>query len=330
MNIAFVFADNRREVNCSIWRMLWPAKAIRRAGHGSVFCYWQKWIKREPLVFSNGAEADVIVYERILTDEVAEDMRYWQSYGKKIAFDFDDAYDLMPPQLVAWKQWHQGTEEMPALLPLLRKNLCIPDIVHMPSSLLADDWAPYGQTTVIPNYPDLTNPNWARPYPVKIRSQLGWGGGATHTESFMRSGILPAIQQERMLLFGGNQDIWSAVPNARRYGYMHHDAWPYYAGMIGIGLAPLAGRYDDHRSWIKVLEYALKGIPWIATDAPPYRGCKGGILVDNKPKRWKGAINALRNESELYEELSQEGLEWAWKLGIDDHIQERIELYGRI
>lgn len=329
LTVTFVFADYPQELNCSIWRCLWPHRALLRAGYGSYMFFYNDWLKREPIHFDAGMRSDVIVYERLLTDRVAEDMRFWKKNGKLIVVDFDDAYQYMPTYIPSYHNWHGPNSAFgEPLIHSLRKNLPIADLLHTPSDLLCDDWYGYaGRTELVPNYPNLKeNPLWAKQFPIRIANRLGWGGSA-HLHSWLKSDILPAVCHEPMLIFWGDLELRRLLPNAIFMPKINHDRWPYEIGRIGIGVAPIAGDYDKRRSWIKCLEYAAKGIPWVASDMPPYKSCLGGILVRNLSSDWADAIKSLRKDRSLYVAKAQEGEEWAWRQNIDDHIHERVELY---
>ena len=83
-----------------------------------------------------------------------------------------------------------------------------------------------------------------------------------------------------------------------------------------IGLAPLApGTFNEFKSELKLLEYSGRGIPWIASDAPPYRQlCEqwswGGRLC-REPHQWIDQLQALLDpgqrlaEGQQLQQLSQ-------------------------
>lgn len=62
-----------------------------------------------------------------------------------------------------------------------------------------------------------------------------------------------------------------------------------------IGLAPLAaGSFNTYKSPIKVLEYSQLGIPWLASDARPYRD-----LCD----QWNWSGRLCRSSDDWIEQL---------------------------
>ena len=324
MNIVMFYADRAREWNSSQWRMRIPAEALIAAGHSVTMIFWEE---DNPNIFKICSDADVLIFERLLTPLNVERMKLWKRHGKKIVVDFDDAYDLMTPDNPVYVSWHETTRFAPEPLGVaLKKYLYLADLVQVPCKMLAEYYRPYcSKIAVVPNYPSFRM-RWAERYPVQVPGLIGWGGGMTHTTSFAESGVVPALEGRNVIIWGGNPQISKLLPGARWVPQVPYTEWPYEIGRISIGIAPLAGEYDKYRSWIKCVEFALKSIPWVATAAPPYEECRGGILVQNETDLWGKALDLLEDEA-IYNQLSEEGWEWAWKLGIDDHIGERIALY---
>ena len=72
--------------------------------------------------------------------------------------------------------------------------------------------------------------------------------------------------------------------------------WPRTVSMFDIGVAPLFGIYDQRRSWIKGIEYALGGVPWIGTEGEPYRDLLDwpvGVQGPETPDFWEEALEDM-------------------------------------
>ena len=66
------------------------------------------------------------------------------------------------------------------------------------------------------------------------------------------------------------------------------------------------------RSALKVEESGMAGIPFVATDSPPYHEYgAGGILVENRTEAWVSAISKMIDDKEAYTEYASKGHEWA-------------------
>jgi predicted protein tyrosine phosphatase len=330
MRALFVMADAPYERNCSEWRARIPAIAMFNAGYEVRSMSWQQFLAQEPREFTTCYSSDVIVYERILTEKAATVLKQWKKQGKIIIFDMDDGYEYIPEYSVSYKTWHIGTEttDNEPLIKSLKRNIGIFDAVTVPTKRLAELWKNYANVVVIPNYPNLRDPMWSRSVNIKIPGIIGWGGSQAHVESFEGSDVIEALRDSRkFMIFSNNQRITNLFPKAIKMGMVSFDDWPMQITNFSVGIAPVSGNYDACRSNIKVIEYAARGVPWVASEGSVYQGCLGGILVPNKQRKWKEAIITLLEDRSVWERYSKEGFEWAEKLDINNNIRQRIELY---
>ena len=279
--------------------------------------------------------ADVVVIERntfVITELAIE---VWRARGKRVLLRFDDAYGMMPKASESWAAWHQlyirgtlGYERFLQTLPLF-------DSYSTPNPQLTSDFLQYNPSGYyIPNRPDLLNFPQPQPLRVPKRFNVVWGGSMPHRQSWVGSHAAEGIN-----------DALEIFPNKYRLLLLCERPWfsrlfevPYIKypwvpieeyrqrlkAMAHIGLAPLHGPYDMRRSNIKVLVYALLGIPWLASNAPPYKNCQGGYLVSDSRVDWHSALEDII-DPQIYTELRQEGLNWAWSCGLDDHVKEWID-----
>ncbi len=310
MNIAFVYSDNALEINSSHYRCLIPARALNAAGHTAS----QVWIES----FQNGhadtllKPADVIVIERNLFGSAHREMRRWAEQGKLIVADFDDPYDLLTPSFgPSFQLWGQGiarradgslVQMSPHPLVQFRQALGLAHLATTPCQRLCDDWAPWARATRL-------RPNWLEwPLYADVQREphegvwIGWGGSNGHLASWQRSGLLPALRrvfrarpEARLVVFGLPGAIQDCLdlPEDRFVvrDWVKFADWPRECAQFDIGLAPLAGAYDERRSWLKPLEYMACGVPWIGSNYPNYRDLAVyGMLVENTPDAWESAL----------------------------------------
>lgn len=188
--------------------------------------------------------------------------------------------------------------------------LKLADAVSSPSRLILEDHAllqPKG--VYLPNMFDIPlypiRPGWNR----KELPVVGWGGSAGHVETFRNSNVLPALRRLVVSNFITLKLVGpESISNEARFSHEYHPAvefaaWPEMERGFDIGIAPLDGSYDRRRSYIKGVEYALQGIPWVGTKSAPYERfaeSKGCILVSNSAQRWQDAIIEIRNNYEAY------------------------------
>ncbi len=283
--------------------------------------------------------ADVVVLERLIIREIHTTIKWLRALGKKVFATFDDAYHLMPLDKAvvgedgavvgAQGTWRGGKKALGgrgSFLSEFRTGLSLCNGVLVPSKVLQQDYRQYNPNIhFIPNF--LRNSMWDKlPERSPDSLVLGWGGSSHHATSWSGSGLIPALSQ---ICRNNNRvqvHIQPPYPDVvgmfeksgvrYRVGYWQSlSEWAKTVVTFKIGLAPLDGMYDKRRSSLRVQEFAMAGVPWVASNDSPYQtGVKGGILVSNKPKEWQRAIESLLSRPDLYNRLSEEGRTWAREL----------------
>jgi glycosyltransferase involved in cell wall biosynthesis len=314
MNVIFVYADKKHEWNCSEWRCKMPADALNKSGkhHASLIDKnaFQQNIPEAQAVLK---DADVIVIQRDLWGTTLPLIQYWKDAGKTVIVDFDDAYQYTHPSNISYAFWIKGEIQLtypdgatgsaimtPPPLEQFRWGLSMCDAVTMPSKVLCKDWSAYADTRYLPNYIDA-----ARYTSVLAQEHegiiIGWGGSVSHFQSFTESGVLAALKrvckalpQVKVMICGDKRVADQiTIPDGQKIfqPFVPVNEWPKVLSNFDIGLAPLQGLYDDRRSWIKVLEYMVMKIPWVASAGAAYQELSEyGRLVKNTPKNWESAI----------------------------------------
>lgn len=311
MNIVYVYADNEQEWNSSEWRCAAPARALNRTGaHHAELLSLNDFVFNTPAAQAACTSADVIVVQRNLFGPVLTAILHWKARDKVIVADFDDAYQLMPPSSPSYPLWAQGlarradgfTETItPPPLAQFRGGLRLVDGVTTPSRQLAADWQPVANVRYLPNYIDLTLYENAQRQPHE-GVWIGWGGSLGHRQSFTESGLLPALKrvcrarpQVRVMFHGNDRRLFDELPlpvaQKQLNPWTPYRDWPQQLAQFDIGLAPLHGAYDQRRSWIKVLEYLVLGVPWLASAGPVYADLEPyGRLVTHSARAWEQAL----------------------------------------
>ena len=356
MKILFVEADNEMELSTSVWLCRLPAAALNRTGKHTAMVVHRDQFLQEPV----DKWPDVVVFERLLMAPFVEKIKEYQAANIKVIARFDDAFHLMPSYIggsyALWRQSIVGVKEKEgkliaakmdvSALHQFREGLGVCDAASTPSRLLCQDYERFcKQIFYIPNYADLGNPAWTAPKPKHDGIIIGWGGGGTHKQSVADSSILPALQiicrryPEVRLMICGNEKwvkdrLANDIPQEQLIfkDWVPNEEWPSVVANFDIGLAPLAGSYDDRRSWVKVLDYAAcGGIPWVASNRPPYQSCQGGIRITNKRKNWVRAISTLLDKPSTYQRLSEIGYNWArTHCGIQNHINVYLNCFEKV
>lgn len=354
MNILFVEADAPEELSTSVHLCRIPAEAINRAGkgkHQARVVFRDDWLA-DPI----DDWAQLIVFERLLLKPFVDKIKEYRAHGIKTLARFDDAYHLLPQYISSSILWRRniilgqkdgqpvGYKMQESMLNQFREGLRICDAASTPSRLLCQDYERYAKKMYyIPNFPDLGNPAWTASRPQHEGVIIGWGGGGTHLQSIRDSNVLTALQlicrefdQVKVMICGNEkyakEKLAEMLPEGRliTQDWVPTEQWPYTVAQFDIGLAPLAGNYDDRRSWVKILDYSILGIPWVASDKPPYEGCHGGIKVRNKAKDWYRAIRTFIQRPSAVEAKVNAGKAWAWRTGINQHISTYLNMFEEI
>jgi len=231
-------------------------------------------------------------------------------------------------------------------------KLCTAGIT--PSETLSKDWEPFTPTFVVKNYLD------AELYQREVKRDnehilIGWGGSLSHTQSWENSGARDAIaailgeRPEVKLYIMGDQRVVDDLPIPRDrilfHPYVSWWHWGQYLRMYDIGLAPLAGEYDNRRSSLKVSEYLLMGIPFVATKSVVYEefwNIDSGIFVDqgddeenyqDRVQQWYNGTIAILDDMGEYLSCATNNMEigeaYSTHLGVDTVIatyQDIIDL----
>ena len=352
MNIVYVYADNAHEWNCSEWRCAVPARAINRtARHTAVLISLVDFTQNTPAARAACEPADVIVVQRNLVGPVLTAMQHWKARGKTLVVDFDDAYDLMPPSNVNYRYWAQGlaarpdgvTEKIdPPPLTQFKWGLRLAHAATVPSRRLADDWRAYADVYYLPNYIDLAKYEHFLPEP-REGLVVGWGGSLSHLQSFTGSSVLAALKrvcrarpQVKVMICGSDRRIFDQLPlppeQKIHRPWAPYAEWPRRLAEFDIGLAPLHGAYDQRRSWIKVLEYMVLKIPWIASEGPAYHELRSyGWLVKNTPAAWERVLLDMVDHFPDYKaEAAREPYLFGISQGIDANVDKVLAAYAAI
>jgi hypothetical protein len=342
MRIHIAYADFPHEMNTSIWRCFIPYYALLERGHKVTISHYSV---DEP----DGIDA-ILIERNVFDRGLQKRMKKLKRDRVKVVVTFDDAYHLMPGY---YKQKQNWTTQ---LLDDFRHGLELASVVIAPSELLCRDYDRYcKQIKYVPNYYDKSI------YHIESRQRrdgfnIFWSG-TTHYHSIKDSGVLDGLGE--VCCDNRNMNVVVACPDGRVISLLErhvpHDqivnidlskgavvsgkvdlslhsllSWiniDHFSSIIGqfadLGIAPLCGEYDRRRSWVKAVDFAVHGLPFLATDYEPYQGV-GATLVDNG--NWGQALQSMVSDNSL-RELSASSL----GMGLAGmSIQDNIEVYEEV
>src|SRR5512145_2783341 len=96
-SILWAEADSPAELNTSFHRCRVPAQIMTERGHQCTLTPIPTLFgEPKPEVQSVIDAADVIVLERLLVEDIHNNILKWREHGKRVYATFDDAYHLLP------------------------------------------------------------------------------------------------------------------------------------------------------------------------------------------------------------------------------------------
>ncbi|ADB73747.1 glycosyltransferase family protein [Geodermatophilus obscurus] len=291
------------------YRMSEPARAVNDVGLG-VEVTVQRGVKTTMARSSADPDApaavqtvdaqgaDVVVLQLPKTREMLDALRLLQGRGVAVVVEMDDLLSAVPPG-------HRGHDV------LVRKGVarvaaaCAreADFVTVSTPALLEEYAPHGRGMVVPNaiprrIAELTPAHDRAPEVVTV----GWAGSvSTHPYDLeeMQSGLQQALDRtggvSRFAILGEAGDARRRLRLAEDPIELPwvHDVDGYLATLgqrFDIGLAPLRiDRFNTAKSWLKVLEYAARGIYAVRAPSAEYERLGLGHRA-KRPRDWSAAI----------------------------------------
>ena len=353
------FADDAGSLNCSLFNIIFPAKYINEKYpgiHSADTFHISQLNQWTPEVVESCQKADLILIERnLFGDALIREMQLFLQ-NKPVALVWDDSYENIESQNASFSFWHdsivtqqlengqvQNIKIFPSNISQLRRGARLAKAYIGPSRLLAEDWSKYTTSYRIYNYLDLERyPEDAEPLLPYDGITIGWCGSLSHVSSFTDSGVIPALTyvarkyDNVRVLCGGDKRVYDKInlPETKKVfqPYVPDEQWASLQKSIDIGIAPLTSTFDRRRSPIKVLEYMLLKIPWIATNFETYEELgEYGHLIENGIESWKKALcDAVENIEEYRKLANGKAHEYALSQSYDKNIDKLLAVYQEI
>ena len=187
---------------------------------------------------------------------------------------------------------------------------------------------------------------------------IGWGGSLSHIDSFVYSGVIEGMallmeeNKDVIFKFCGNDDrmkfLLDRLPEDQLYRQVGVTAkdWPHVVATFDIGIAPMDMRpvpastgnehgeysYDERRSWLKLVEYACGGVPFVATDCASYKDlARHGKMVENTPEAWRDALRSrVDGIQHFYDEAMAARPNNLKRLTIENNAKKLVDFYFQI
>ena len=325
------------ESGCGHYRIRFVSEELARQGHDVTISHGEEGpIKIRALVDERGAvqgamehEADVVVFQRPMKRVLVDCIPHLQAQGTAVVVEVDDDFTCIPASNPAFMHAHPKRDRNRNWHHLLRA-VKLADLVTVSTLALARR---YGEKSVVlPNYVPERYLKIAAAAPKNEIPTVGWTGTpSTHADDLAVMGSISQVIESTGARFKaiGDEATLDAlqvegdvIPWCDLTG-----SYPFEVARLDIGLVPLQlNAFNQGKSWLKGLEYAALGVPFIASPTEQYRALDAGIIA-KKPKDWRKHLRHLIEHDWLRAEERERGLEAATGLTIESNAWRWLEVW---
>lgn len=296
-------------------------------------------IGNENVVSVEDPQCDVLVMQRPAHRHLVEAIPFIQAYGTAVVVDLDDDFDTIDIRNAAWAAYDpQSSPSSNKIWARRATELC--DLLTVTTPALARRYGQHGRVAILPNYIPEAYLKIDRPHVPPLR--IGWAGSVkSHPGDLeVMQGAMRAVQYRANVVF-------STVGSARAADVMQvprHltevldwvpiEDYPYAIAHFDIGLVPLKDSpFNRSKSWLKGLELAACGVPFVASPTEQYRKLSelgaGDLVTSLTPnnRAWRTAIERLRDNEDYRAERAAAGRATAATLTYEGHAEEWVSAW---
>lgn len=283
----------------------------------------------------DGAEAldcDVLVIQRAAFWWAPQAIPHWQRQGIRVVVEIDDDFSCIHPRNGAYHALHPKSSPH-FNFQHLQRAAGLANLVTVTTPALAERYASHGRVRVLPNY---VSKSWLDIPRRGNGLTVGWAGNVgVHPDDLQvtRGGVNQALggAGARLLNIGSGDLVAQHLDllfEPEVTGYVEFDEYPQQLARFDVGIVPLADtRFNAAKSWLKGLEYAALGIPFVASNVAEYVALENrgiGTTVPARSRNWRQAIRTLLTDHEQREWVGSvarervrnfmtiEGNAWQW------------------
>lgn len=286
-------------------------------------------------------DADVVVFQRPLTAKFRQVIPMLQAKGVRVVVEIDDDFEHISPRNISWKA------VQPHLSPgrhrvHLREACELADLVTVSTPALAAVYGRHGRVVVLPNRVPAEYLRIRRePRDATEGLFVGWSGSIdTHPDDLQvtGNGVARAIRATgaRMAVVGTGKGVAKALGLADPVlssGWRRLKEYPEAVAQFDVGIVPLeSSPFNEAKSWLKGLEMASVGVPFVASPTAQYRALAehGAGLIAESPRQWEGLVKRLLRDEGWREEVAASGRRAAEAMTVERHAERWLEAWGSV
>ncbi len=332
---------------CGHFRMLYPARVLRAAGHDvsihlptkpGMYGEVDPETGRTTGVKGLPEGVDVVVLQRVSHKKLSSAVSQIRRQGVAVVVDMDDDLSCIHPANPAHRGLHPATggayswqAAAQACRDATLTTVSTPALAHRYPS--RDNGAHILDNYVPEFYHRVTHDD--------VPAEVGYAGSLhSHPDDVPQVGFSMAelvSEGTGIRIVGGGPDGFAdalGIPeDPETSGALHIDDWPAAVARLGVGIAPLADtKFNEAKSRLKVLEMSALGVPWVASPRAEYhrfhRETGVGFLA-RRPRDWYRHLHRLVRDPDMRADQSESGREATRALTYERNAWRWMEAWER-
>ncbi|MPQ99510.1 glycosyltransferase [Modestobacter sp. I12A-02628] len=274
--------------------------------------------------------ADVVVMQLPMTDGMLQCMRLLQARGIAVVVEMDDLLSAVPVDSPAHRNMTRGGMARRALACAREA-----DLVTVTTPTLLKEYAPHGRGMVIPNtiprrFAELPPAYEREPETVVI----GWTGSAPSRPYDLRivgSGLQQALDRtagrSRFSILGQAETAQASLGlREEPAGLPWVTSVEEYTTLLGtsfdVGIVPLrSDRFNNAKSWLKVVEYAARGVYLVHSPHPEYDLLGIGRRA-RAPREWARHLTTAVDDPAHRREVAEQNRQVVMENLLTEHVAQ--------
>lgn len=344
---------------CGYYRCIFPARAVQASGNERVEVFVVDDDENQDMILNakfggtvgrpqifeiDNPECDVLVLQRPMDRKLVEAIPLIQAHGTAVVVEIDDDFDTLSPKNPAFRAASpRFSPESNSMWFGLALQTC--DYVITSTEALLKRYGQRGNACSISNYVPESYFK-TEPYTKGIREDLwiGWPGNP-----FSHPGDLEVVSTSVRDVMREHDSTWlytvghdSTISRFQcdeftpaRTHVAHWSPLLEHAQStceLDVGLAPLSRvPFNTAKSWIKPLEYAALGVPFVASPTREYRRLQkltGVGEMAEYPIDWKLSLGKLVSDDDYRAERAALQREAVRTLTYEEHLDEWVNAWS--